>query len=122
MVAVMLGFFAVAFIAVLYMVIRIVKSLEGAVSNLGSVAKGVLNFEMKPEIVKRSDEVGDMARAIQSLIQSLHGILTNITDSSKALEDFSGQFSDSFQSISDSISNINTAVEEIAGGGVGSSE
>lgn len=116
MVAVMLGIFAVAFIAVLYMVIRIVKSLEGAVSNLGSVAKGVLNFEMKPEIVKRSDEVGDMARAIQSLIQSLHGILTNITDSSKALEDFSEQFSDSFQSISDSISNINTAVEEIAGG------
>lgn len=112
----MLGIFVVAFIIVLFMVIRIVKSLDGAVDNLGNVAKGVLNFEMKPHLLERRDEVGDIARAIQSLIHSLHEILTSITDSSKALEDFSGQFSDSFLNISESITNVNTAVEEIAGG------
>lgn len=112
----MLGIFAVAFVLVLFMVIRIVKSLDGAVDNLGNVAKGVLSFEMKPQLVERSDEVGDIARAIQSLIHSLKEILSSITDSSKALEDFSEQFSSSFLNISDSITNINTAVEEIAGG------
>ena len=116
MAGVMIGIFAIAFIFVLVMVRRIVKSLDGAVNNLGSVAKGILNFEMKAEILERGDEVGDMARAIQSLIQSLHEILTNITQSSQTLENFSGQFSDSFKSISDSISSVNTAVEEIAGG------
>lgn len=112
----MLGIFAVAFVLVLFMVIRIVKSLDGAVDNLGNVAKGVLSFEMKPHLLERRDEVGDIARAIQSLIHSLTEILTSITDSSKALEDFSEQFSSSFLNISDSITNINTAVEEIAGG------
>lgn len=116
MAGVMLGIFAVAFIFVLVMVRRIVKSLDGAVDNLGSVAKGKLNFEMKEEILERGDEVGDMARAIQSLIYSLHEILTSITDSSRALEDFSDHFSDSFKSISNSIASVNTAVEEIAGG------
>lgn len=112
----MLGIFAVAFVLVLFMVIRIVKSLDGAVDNLGNVAKGVLSFEMKPQLLERRDEVGDIARAIQSLIHSLKEILSSITDSSKALEDFSEQFSSSFLNISDSITNINTAVEEIAGG------
>lgn len=116
MAGVMIGIFAIAFIFVLVMVRRIVKSLDGAVDNLGSVAKGILNFEMKAELLERGDEVGDMARAIQSLIQSLHEIVVNITQSSQALEKFSDQFSDSFKGISDSISSVNTAVEEIAGG------
>ncbi len=114
--AAMLGIFIIAFILVLYMVIRIVKSLDGAVNNLDNVAKGVLNFEMKSQLLERSDEVGDMARAIQALIRSLREILTNITDSSKALEDFSDQFSSSFKKISDSITNVNHAVGEIAAG------
>ncbi len=112
----MFGMFVLTFIIVLFMVIRIVKSLDGAVNNLGNVARGVLNFEMKPHLLDRGDEVGDIARAIQSLIDSLHEIITSITDSSKALEEFSDQFTSSFKLISTSISNVNIAVDEIAGG------
>lgn len=112
----MFGMFVVTFIIVLFMVIRIVKSLDGAVNNLGNVARGVLNFEMRPQLLDRGDEVGDIARAIQSLIDSLHEIITSITDSSKALEEFSDKFSSSFKLISTSISNVNIAVDEIAGG------
>lgn len=116
MAGVMLGIFVLSFGIVLFMVIRIVKSIDGAVNNLGNVAKGVLNFEMKPQILDRGDEVGDIARAIQSLIHSLHEILTSIMDSSKALENFSERFSASFKNISDSITNVNVAVGEIAEG------
>lgn len=112
----MFGMFVVTFIIVLFMVIRIVKSLDGAVNNLGNVARGVLNFEMRPQLLDRGDEVGDIARAIQSLIDSLHEIITSITDSSKALEEFSDKFTSSFKLISTSISNVNIAVDEIAGG------
>lgn len=112
----MFGMFVVTFIIVLFMVIRIVKSLDGAVNNLGNVARGVLNFEMRPQLLDRGDEVGDIARAIQSLIDSLHEIITSITDSSKALEAFSDKFTSSFKLISTSISNVNIAVDEIAGG------
>ncbi|MGN1205572.1 MAG: methyl-accepting chemotaxis protein [Eubacterium sp.] len=116
MATVMIGIFVLAFAIVLFMVIRIVKSIDGAVDNLGNVAKGVLNFEMKPYLLKRGDEVGDIARAIQSLIASLQAILTSIMDSSKTLENFVERFSVSFKDISDSITNVNVAIEEVAEG------
>ena len=116
MAVVMLTIFLAAFIIVLFMVKRIVKSIDGAVSNLGNVAKGALQFEMKPVLLERGDEVGDIARAIQSLIHSLREILTNITSSAKALDGFSNQFAESFANITDSVDSVNTAVEEIASG------
>lgn len=115
----MMGVFIVAFVIVLFMVIRIVKSLSGAVSNLGEVAKGALNLEITPRLLRRADEVGDMTRAIQTLIHSLREILTRITTSADELGNFSNNFSDSFDKIADSIKSVNTAVEEIANGANG---
>lgn len=115
----MMAVFLLSFVIVLFLVIRIVKSLNGAVENLDHLAKGALNMNMSPHLMERTDEVGDMARAIQALIQALREILTNITSSSKALEEFSGKFSSSFDTIADSIKTVNTAVDEIANGATG---
>lgn len=115
----MLGVFAIAFAVVLFLVIQIVKTLNGAVLNLNDVARGVLNMEMKTKLLERGDEVGDMTRSIQSLLDSLRQILTNIITSSKTLKDFSNKFTSSFDNISNSINDINTAVGEIANGATG---
>lgn len=115
----MIGVFIISFIIVLFLLIRIIKSINGAVGNLNHLAKGALNLEMNPHLVTRSDEVGDIARAIQSLIQALREIITNITTSSKELENFSDKFSFSFDKIADSIKNVNVAVDEIANGATG---
>lgn len=119
MAVVMMIIFLIAFVIVLFTVIRIARTLSGTAGNLNDVAKGVLNLEIKPILMNRSDEVGDMARAIQSLIHNLHSILTNINNSSHALEDLSNHFSGSFDRITDSIGNINNAVNEIANGATG---
>lgn len=116
MAAGMLGVLVVAFIIVLLMIMRIVKSLNHAVENLDHVAKGTLNMEMKPQLLNRSDEVGDMTRAIQSLIHALRDIITDIINSSHALQKFSNEFSTSFDTISNSITNVNEAVSEVANG------
>ena len=81
MAAAMLGIFAVTFVIVLILVTRIIKVLNGAVTNLNEVARGALNINMGPSILNRSDEVGDIARSVQRLIHSLREILTNITTS-----------------------------------------
>lgn len=112
----MLAVLVIAFIIVLFMIIRIVKSLNHAVMNLDQVAKGTLNMEMKPELLNRTDEVGDMTRAIQSLIHSLRDIINDIIQSSQALKTFSDEFSASFDAISNSITNVNEAVSEVANG------
>lgn len=115
----MLGIFAVTFVIVLLLVIRIIKVLNSAVTNLNQVAKGALNINMGPSILTRSDEVGDIARSVQRLIHSLREILTNITTSARSLEEFSDTFSTSFDVIANSINDVNNAVDEIANGATG---
>ncbi|MCM1246286.1 MAG: methyl-accepting chemotaxis protein [Roseburia sp.] len=119
MIGAMMGVFIISFIIVLFLLIRIVKNLNGAVENLDQLAKGALNLNMSSRLIQRPDEVGDIARAIQSLIQALREIITNITTSSKALEEFSEQFSSSFDTMTDSINGVNTAVDEIANSATG---
>ncbi len=112
----MLGIFVVAIAIGMFVITRIVKHLDGAVGNLGTLSKGVLNLEMKQNLVERKDEVGDIARAIQRLVESMREIITNISTSSQALQGFSEEFSASFDHIAESINNVNIAVDEIANG------
>ena len=112
----MLLVFVIAIVTGMFIVTRIVKHLDGAVGNLGTLSDGILNLEMKKDLVVRKDEVGDIARAIQRLIESMRDIITNITTSSQALQGFSEEFAASFDHIAESINNVNIAVDEIANG------
>ena len=112
----MMGVFIVAIVIGMFVITRIVKHLDGAVDYLGTLSKGALNLTVKKDLVVRKDEVGDIARAIQRLVESMRDIITNITTSSQALQGFSEKFSASFDRIAESINNVNIAVDEIANG------
>ena len=112
----MMGVFIVAIVIGMFVITRIAKHLDGAVDYLGTLSKGALNLTVKKDLVVRKDEVGDIARAIQRLVESMSDIITNITTSSQALQGFSEEFSASFDRIAESINNVNIAVDEIANG------
>lgn len=112
----MMGVFIVAIVIGMFVITRIVKHLDGAVDYLGTLSKGALNLTVKKDLVVRKDEAGDIARAIQRLVESMRDIITNITTSSQALQGFSEKFSASFDRIAESINNVNIAVDEIANG------
>lgn len=112
----MMGVFIVAIVIGMFVITRIVKHLDGAVNYLGTLSKGALNLTVKKDLVVRKDEVGDIARAVQRLVESMRDIITNITTSSQALQGFSEEFSASFDRIAESINNVNIAVDEIANG------
>lgn len=112
----MMGVFIVAIVIGMFVITRIVKHLDGAVDYLGTLSKGALNLTVKKDLVVRKDEVGDIARAIQRLVEPMRDIITNITTSSQALQGFSEKFSASFDRIAESINNVNIAVDEIANG------
>lgn len=112
----MMGVFIVAIVIGMFVITRIVKHLDGAVDYLGTLSKGALNLTVKKDLVVRKDEVGDIARAIQRLVESMRDIITNITTSSQALQGFSEKFSASFDRIAEAINNVNIAVDEIANG------
>lgn len=112
----MMGVFIVAIVIGMFVITRIAKHLDGAVDYFGTLSKGALNLTVKKDLVVRKDEVGDIARAIQRLVESMRDIITNITTSSQALQGFSEEFSASFDRIAESINNVNIAVDEIANG------
>lgn len=94
----------------------IVKAMTSMIHHLDDVANGDLSSAVSKRMITRSDEIGNIARALHSLIGGLVTIVKNIHSSAISLDDFSGKFQISFNTINESIHNVNTAVEEIANG------
>ena len=92
----------------------IVKSIKASIVNLDEVAEGKLNFTVSDKLTTRGDEVGNIARSIDSLMHKFIDIVNNLHGSSKTLTTFSEDIRRNFSDINESISYINNAVEEIA--------
>lgn len=103
-----------AAVAVIVIVKRITTSLSAMVGNLDKVASGELTIDTNHSMLSRADEVGNIARSIQSLVREMAGTVVNINSTTDSLNDFSGKFKENFDSINSSIENINIAVDEIA--------
>lgn len=115
-IAVMVVVGIVAAIVIAIVLSAIVKAISGSVNNLSHVAAGELNMTVDKKLTSRSDEVGDIARAIDDLLKTLTGIINNINSCTVDLNHFSEDFKTNFDTINNSISNVNIAVDEIATG------
>lgn len=97
-------------------VIKLLKAITKVIGHLGEVAKGNLDVQVGDNLLKRSDEIGDIARSVESQIQSLGEIVSNILGTADSLDGISGGFSKSFGKMTEYIGNVDTAVEEMAKG------
>ena len=98
------------------MVRLIVNAIGHSVGSLDHVAGGDLTESINQKLLARSDEVGNIARAIHTLMENLKNIVHNIHRGSEGLNAFSDQFRERFNDVNTSINNVNIAVEEIANG------
>lgn len=108
--------FIITFIVISSLIRQLVGALGYTIKCLNDVAEGKLDFEMQEKMVNRADEIGEMSRSVQKLINGFKKILTELTNSSTELEHFSDGFKTSFHVIADNISNINIAIDEVANG------
>ena len=92
----------------------IVRSIKSSITDLNKVAEGKLNFAINEKMTARGDEVGNIARSIDSLLHGLLDIVNSLHGSSNTLTDFSANIRENFTAINGSISEINNAVEEVA--------
>jgi len=67
-------------------------------------------------IKNRKDEVGVMCRAVSNMRHKMVEIISDIAQSSEKLTESNVQFTERFQEITENVSNVNIAVEEIAEG------
>lgn len=102
--------------AVIYFVTHIVKALRENIVNLTEVADGNLIVSVAPETANRTDEVGDIARAVQKLVNGLSRIVSGIQHSTGEVSEFSDILHDSMGKISNTVESVNLAIEEIAKG------
>ena len=83
----------------------IVKAITKVIGHLDEVADGKLDFKISEKLLQRSDEIGGLA-----------SIVVNIHHSTGELAEFKDDFQKKFETINNSISNVNVAVDEIANG------
>lgn len=94
----------------------IVKAITKVIGHLDEVADGELDFKISEKLLQRSDEIGNIARSVHTLIGGLASIVVNIHHSTGELAEFKDDFQKKFETINNSISNVNVAVDEIANG------
>ena len=103
-------------VAAALLITRILRGIKTAISNLDEVADGNLAVLVPEKLLNQKNEIGNIARSVRSLLDGLTTIVHGINHSTKELNSFSAKFKDNFDTISSSIANIDTAVDEIANG------
>lgn len=96
--------------------LRITKAIKMVEANLHQSASGDLSFTVSPVLLQRADEIGEMARSLENVRQSLASMLGSVVHTGKALNESSEKFSEKFGHISESIQNTNQAIDDLAQG------
>ena len=93
--------------------IRGIKRVEG---DLKKAADGDLSFEVDKKLQSRRDELGSIARSLESVKASLARIIGNVANTGDKLMDSSREFSSRFDNITTSIQDTSITIEELAKG------
>lgn len=103
-----------AFIVSLVFGKRLTLGIKRIESHLHRTAEGDLSFQIDPKLTRRADEIGNIARSLEGVKNSLAGMIGNVSDTGSHLKSSSEKFSQKFDNMSSSIQNVNTAIEELA--------
>lgn len=112
----------VSIIVVMIGVFAINKVLAKTGEMLGKISQGDLTIEAPEKLLKRNDELGDMARGIHSLMEELKGVLGNVQKAAGALNEAGRELSSMASQTSTTADEISHAVEDISKGAVSQAE
>lgn len=108
--------FAFGIIATISSVRVIIRAIQEVIEKLNRLADGQLNVKVPVKLLRRRDEIGDIAHSVEKLVGSLTEIVVDIKRAADNLDGISNGFSGSFGKMAGNISNVDTAVEEMASG------
>lgn len=98
---------------VLYIVGQIIKAFRQFVSGLDRLAEGDLTVSLSPELMNAQDEIGQMSRALESMIEKLSSIVGDIRNASDELASSSNEVSGTAQGLSDGSGRQAASLEEV---------
>lgn len=92
---------------------RIVTALKKNMELLDSIASGNLQIKVQPKLIKRRDEIGDLARNILKLTDALCGIVFNIRVKSEALSEDTNEIERISDNVYQVMKEVNNATQEM---------
>lgn len=96
-----------------FLVNHIISALKKNMELLDNISNGILQIEVHPNLLKRKDEIGDLAKNIVNLTDALRTIVLNIRAKSEAL----GMETNQIEHISDNVyqvmREVNNAAQEM---------
>lgn len=101
---------------------NIIKALRASVNVVNEVSKGNLRVQLENKYLERKDEVGEITRAVNTLLSSLTGILTSIKEQCDTLNEASLALDTTAVETNNVIDQIEKAVQEIASGATSQAE
>ncbi len=103
-------------IAMFFVVRRITVPLGIAVDDLGQLAAGNFTASVPPELLRRKDEVGKLAMAINALTLSMRNLLKQISQSAEHVAASSQQLTASAQQSAEAANNVAQSIQQVAMG------
>jgi methyl-accepting chemotaxis protein len=99
----------------------VAKPLDVAVAHLGKVAEGDVSHAVPDEYLRRKDEIGSLAQAVQTMSSSLSEVLKNITSSIQVVSSSatelsanSGQMTENSRTASQRAHSVAAATEQMS--------
>jgi methyl-accepting chemotaxis protein len=90
------------------------KPLAESIKNLNVMSKGDLAFQVDAKFMERTDDLGELNRAINDLKKSLESTIDGIKTSADSLASTGEQFSSASQQLSGGAADQATSIEEIS--------
>ena len=114
MIGVMLIGAIAALLLGIFLSLSITRPLAAAVGSADQVAEGDLAHDIDAAFVKRRDEIGDLARALDKMIRSLRKLVSTVQSSTANVSSGSQQMSSTAQQMSQGASEQAASTEEVS--------
>lgn len=103
--------FVISIIVAILISRSLLKSISENIALAEKISEGDLSISLKS---KRNDEMGDLTKVLDKMVENLRGIITSVQDSSINVSSGSRQLSDASQSLSSGASEQAASAEEVA--------
>lgn len=117
-----IGLLLIAMLLVLYFARRLSGAIQRAEHMLVTLSSGDLTFEIPDFLLAKRNELGDMARAVQTVQNEIKDVIAQVLATSETLLGTSHQMDDSAKSTASTAQDISMAVDGIAEGATSQAE
>lgn len=102
-------------IVVAFFIVRILSiALERALHSVNVLTRGSLDFEIRPQLLNRKDEIGDLGRGIEDLKEQLRQIVGDITEYANLLDTDANDLYKASAGFRENINEITHTVDELS--------